>query len=403
MTNPYPNLIKNFSGNALPSTTPEDGLHEKMIVSIETIPKLTRYGETTFLEATNVVKGAPERNPERAHSPFALQVQAQGWSWQYRAAMAFRENPNHECAWITLTYATEPDSWSEARADIARWTAGVQRYHKRVLYPAAELGNDYSKSHYIIVEEEGSLHGRKHFHCLWFSPRAYGMRVPNWKEPIVKWPHGFQCVKRVTSSSTTMHLAIYIAKYCAKSHGRVKCSSHFGLTTVTKLLSTSSWGALNLMAPHLCQKFVRRVSLTPNYPTSRQMKSCALLPTSSITSAQRRRPPKAHLRAIGLRKNGFRSVSSDASPTCHDLAGSYISASRFSLIKTAYREAVTLAEIHPEIASALSGLPLFGKWAVLSSKARLAKTNPTSVWFTKSAHPRGARNRAGRHNILVSQ
>ena len=198
------------------------------IISAHNIPRLTKYGGTTFLEKTLVVEGAPEPNPT-AQKLYSIHTTAKGWEWQYRSALAFRECQNHDSAWITLTYAIEPPTWEEARRDIHRWLKRAKAFHYRVLHPAHNAGEKYVPPTYLIVEEEGQLNGRKHFHALWHSHQP--MPIKSWDEPLIAWEHGFTKIKRVQSTPGKQQgLAVYIAKYCSKANGKTLCSSHYGLT-----------------------------------------------------------------------------------------------------------------------------------------------------------------------------
>ena len=163
----------------------------------------------TFLPTFTVAKGDPDQT-KKIHEFYETISFATRFEWQYRVAMAFRESPRHQCAWVTLTYGTpaygykgEPASWITARRDIKKWQSQIRDYNNRVCVPAhhqhlAELkangklpdplppGLQYNSDEtlkYIIVEEEGSKFGRKHFHALVWFP--YHVGIDRWKENLL--------------------------------------------------------------------------------------------------------------------------------------------------------------------------------------------------------------------------
>ena len=155
------------------------------------IPILSKFGETTFLDHITVVEGAPQDKPP-AGKLESIYNTAKGWEWQWRTAMAFRELSDYDCAWITLTYATEPATWITGRSHISQWLKRLRDYHRRVLWPSDDPQLPYRKPHYLVVEEEGTKNGRMHFHALVFTHKRYNMRLCNYQDKLIKWPYGFK-------------------------------------------------------------------------------------------------------------------------------------------------------------------------------------------------------------------
>lgn len=211
------------------------------------------------------------------------------FEWQYRTAMAFREMPNYHCYWLTLTYrpADLPQTWEEARKQVSLWIKRVKEYNRRVLPKA--YGKEAKKAQYIIVEEEAPRTRRKHFHVLLWLPYFIDpgdgprRRSAFHLEKMLLWHYGFVDVKKVQAEQG---LAIYIAKYAKKNNGRVKCSTKFGWMTITTLLSVAPFRMLVVLNPQMAQKLLRRLSLTPNYPTFHRMTSWISSASALITSRE---------------------------------------------------------------------------------------------------------------------
>ncbi len=368
------------------STTPKE---EKQ----EFVSSLSKFGGMTFLENIPVLKGAP--TPPPLISAFYKTItHAQRFEWQYRVAMAFKELPGHQCAWVTLTYAVEPPTWEAARKNMKMWLRRVQDYKTRVLLPALEGAGeslDDSKIHYIIVEEEGAENGRKHFHALVWLPAP--LPIKQWEDKLIKWQHGFQKVKRVKPDDT-VGLAIYVAKYATKAQGRIKCSYNFGLTTAIILLSTSSFRKLALVNIQIAQKLLRRVSLTPNYLTSRKMTYLISRLSSSTTSHKLQ--PRKNQRVTGLLTSGCQAVSDpDGRARSAVLEAAACSKTvSYSLVKDAVGEIRYLVASKVLSPLQVPGVAGFGRPRVLTVSSQLEPGKNTLIWFTKSAYPRSRRNRA---------
>lgn len=357
----------------------------------------TNFGGITFLENVPVSKGAP--NPPKHVSQFYDTISiAKRFEWQWRVAMAFKELPEHYCSWITMTYAEEPPSWEAARRNLKQWLQSVRNYHRRVLLPAQVSRRETEKMHYLIVEEEGSEKGRKHFHALVWMP--YELTPKLWESRMLKWKHGFQKIKPVRSNDT-VGLAIYIAKYATKAQGRTKCSSNLGLMTLITLLSSSSYQRLWMVVPSVAQKLLRRLSLLPNYPTSKLM-MYLISRVKSSTISQATKPPKNPLQ-IGLRKSGFPSVNNgyDTSPGCQAIASS--SEIRFSLVRNAVADIRTAIsrKIYSELQ--LPGAALFGRPKPVSLSMALEPSQNTAIWYSKSNFPRCERARSKLTTIQMGE
>lgn len=376
----------------------------------------------TFLEKRAVLKGAPTTE-KHVHEFYENIRTADRFSWQFRIAMTFAEFPRHQCAWITLTYRKEPASWITARTHINQWLKSVKDYCRRVLVPEHEQyvrerieaqplltdlppglqKNPAETIRYIIVEEQGSENGRKHFHALVWMP--YKLPIRQWEDPLIKWKHGFQKIKRQRADDDIKR-SIYIAKYAMKSNGRIKCNVNFGLMTTTILMSISSFRLLVMVHPSLAQKLLRRLSLKPNYPTLKLMTS--LTSSGRLSTILPSVPPPS---VLGQNRTGARSGSKAAAD------GSVAAIKRMGtevyrpVPRTAVKEAVedirTFAawscsqEGFPDLNKTLPGLALFGRPLPITLSARLEPHKNTAVWFAKSNYPRCARNRAKRTAIQV--
>ncbi len=368
----------------------------------------TKIGGTTFLETIQVKKGAPTGPPTHVSGFYDTIKVAERFEWQWRTALAFKEHPMHHVYWITYTYAYEPNLWRVARKDIGRQIDRLRNYNRRVLIPEHEQyardtsgdprNNSDEKMHYIIVEEEGSDHGRKHFHALVFMPYKIPLDLFNRKH--LKWPHGFQLVKPLRTREA-MGLAIYIAKYATKSQGRVKCSSNFGLTTITTLLSLSAFNRLMTLDLPMGQKLLRRLSLTPNYPTSRKIMSLISQVKSSTTLVPvptLRNPPTMIGKQISgtLADNG-----SDSTPLSQATAlGREV---RFTLVKTAIAEIRTAIARKILPALSLPGIRTVGCPYPRSRSLRLEPDHNTAIWLAKSAYPRAKRARARNRAVRLGE
>lgn len=367
---------------------------------ISHLPKLTKFGGTSFLERTTVREGAPSNTPRKISELLEIHSFARIFEFQYRTAMAFRENPDHHCHWITLTYRNpEPATWLAARRHIKQWLRITKDYHRRVLLPAqTNRTNPNEKPVYIIVEEEGELHGRKHFHVLWWSAYPH-MQFHN---HITKWKHGYQTIEALKTGDNR-NLAIYIAKYANKSNGRIKCSYKFGLTTLISLLSLSHFHRLAMVNLVMAQKLLRRLSLTPNYPTSRTINYLISRQTLSITSPLMENPP--HLpQVIGLPMNSF-PPANNASPSPQYMASTVRNTVSKTLVKNAVREirAAANGDLESPLHQTLPGTALFGVPYITTTSARLEKGRRTSLWFTKSQHPRQQNNRSRGNGIRLDE
>lgn len=371
---------------------------------VRLLPKQTKYGGTSFLESTLYVKGAPKQPKEHIGSMAIWR----NFEWQFRCTMAFREYSDHDCAFITLTYREpEPASWDTCRTDIDGWLKRLRKYHERVLAKAIdEPKHLYTRPKYIIVEENGKLNGRKHFHALIFTAKKYSMRLANYRDPACAWRHGFIDAKRVNSKySGQRNLAIYISKYVNKSHGRNLCSFNFGLTTTTILLSISSWEQLYLINQTLFQKLLRRLSLTANYPTSNRLNSLHLRQMRWTTSQLRLHPPGIHRPVIGSPETGSLIVSKEDAGTLSYKHSNALRSSSYPLVKRCIQslKAPDATPLCKQAASCLPGLALFAKGPVLTNSARLEPDKATAVWFAKSAHKRSAAERARNTTVQVPQ
>lgn len=361
-----------------------------------TIFQQTKYGGTTFLDVIPITQGAPLEKP-KASELFSIMDQAQKWQWQFRTIMALREHPKHTVAWITLTYAQEPPTWDSARRHITQWLRSVKDYHRRVLLPArTPHDNPNHKPAYIIVEEEGALHGRKHFHVLFLS--AYPLPIKQWEEPLLKWKHGFQKVKRIDLNQT-IGLAVYIAKYANKSQGKTKCSSHFGLTTITTLLSLSRFHLLFQVNPTLAQKLIRRLCLTPNYPTFRTMTYLASRQTFSASSIPH--SPSLHKRTGTMITDLNASKDLNASPSPDNLARTRISQLATPMVRKALHQITACAstDLSRSLIQCLPGLSSFGRPKLATFSTCMEPENNTLIWLTKTHYRHCARNRSSRPKL----
>lgn len=201
----------------------------------------------------------------------------------------------------TLTFRREPS----ARAGLklaTRWIQRVKEAHRKALLPATEAvlreleeqrsldplaAAAYNRFFhltnwrfaYLLVQEHGSDNGRLHYHALTFHP--YPVTYRAWHLPIMRWPLGHHQHKLVSGGDRT-RAAVYIAKYLLKE-GNPVCNSHFGLTSVTTLLSNSSFRTLAIAHSLTALKLLRRLSLSRFYPTSKLISYLASRDKSWIT------------------------------------------------------------------------------------------------------------------------
>lgn len=351
--------------------------------------KHTNFGGTEFLDSKHELEGDP-KPLDQARRLLREVGDARRFEWQFRAAMAFRERPNEQAWWITLTYRDpEPADWMEAGRHVSLWVKRLRKnYYK--------TRSDKTAMQYLVVEEEGSINGRKHFHCLVWTPRYAHTEFRNnkafWMQKAVKWPHGFIDVKRLDDRDT-QGLAIYIAKYANKSNtGRTRCNSHFGLTTTTTLLTLSSFRLLTLSNPRLAQNLLRRLCLTPNYLSFPKLTSLISQHKLSTTSASRKALQKMQM--IG-KKTGLRQLQD---MKVNALTSS-VTARAHPFGPASFK--VILSEIYAHFAGhvpgttdrLLPGLQGFGSPFPLSRSPRLATDKATRVWFVRFNHPKCLRNR----------
>ncbi len=363
---------------------------------------LTKIGGTTYLDTVQVITGAPTSPPAHVSQFYKTIDAARSFEWQFRISQAFKEYPMHQVAWVTLTYAVEPITWEAARLDIKPWLKSLKDFTRRVVVkehhvflkshpaskaPGAQINPD-ERTHYIVVEEEGKKAGRKHFHALIWSP--YKIPIKIWEQPLLKWKHGFQKIKRVDSNN--IRLAIYIGKYATKNHGRTLCNYNFGLMTVITLLSISAFRLLMEAMPTIAVKLLRRVSLTANYPTFKQMTYLISRAKSSTTSRSLTLPLSTpHRPVTGLAMSGYHFVN-DCAPD--RIFAAACSSSRFSLVRSAI--VAIRAAVSREILSdkVVPGLHLWASPTVHYSSTQLEPDQATAVWLSKSRYPRCQRHRA---------
>lgn len=368
-------------------------------------------GGTTYVNVVPRKEGDPTALSQ-VRKFYSKIEDARRFEWQYRTAMAFREKPRHTCYWITLTYRLEPDSWELCRRDAALWIKRVKEYVRRVIVPVHKPVDP--KVQYIIVEEEGELNGRKHFHVLIWMPTKLALSA--WKrENMLKWRLGFVDVKQVAKGQA---LAIYIAKYAKKSGGRVKCSLKFGLMTTTLLLSLSSFRVLALVDLGMAQRLLRRLSLTPNYLTSARMNSLISSVRFPITSRETRevvaRNPigersfwRRQISAIMLNRGileGADTVSNTTATrvyvrslvrqTAYDIRR--LQSWQSLVCKTLYphKSGVTAVERLSLVEEVFPGIASFGRPRPISRPPRVGKDQDPRVWYRKFKHPACARARA---------
>ena len=363
----------------------------------------TNSGEKLrFLDDSTVKKGDPE--PVNARRLAQVVEGARRFEWQYRAAMAFRERRHQQGWWVTLTYSeTElPATWETARRDIALWTKRLRKFIRK---------HTKETMQYLIVEEEGELRGRKHFHALVWLPVDLELQFRTDKKlwvdtPLLKWHHGFMDVKKL-DVSRQQGLAIYVAKYAKKHNGRTKCNYSFGLNPATMLLSLASFRMLFLMAPRMAQNLLRRLSLTPNYLSLRTMTS--LLSSETLPTTFQDRSALQKIRATGTRISSVKqlrkiiSEGSDALTGSPDLASKVSTALCFALVKDCVKQlrSDSFRSLQPDAEVYFPGARLFGTPRPVSDAARLEPDRRTAIFFVRSKHPRCATRRARNNSVRM--
>lgn len=366
------------------------------------------FGGRDFVSPIPLTRGAPKPIAQEQSAWYAKRertIAGRSYEWQFRTACAFRENPKHHCYWVTLTFRDPEPSWQEARTMLDRYLKRIRKFVERIQIPAAVDMDCYRKddSHiaYVVTEEEGSENGRKHFHMLMWLP--YRVPVTHWrKQPYLIWHHGFIDCKAITTDDT-MGLAIYIAKYAHKAQGRTKCSSHFGLTIATTLLSISSFNALAISHPRMAQNLLRRLCLTPNYLTYRTLTYLALQSRSWITAHGTKAAPSLAL--IGFRTNGCLPLkSTDRNRVYSGLPRETdysVCANLTRAVITTLWEAIDRDRpFHKQpLGKALPGLFTFGKPRLRSYSLALEPNGATAVWLERHAYSSRRSRIARRHNL----
>ncbi len=361
-----------------------------------------RYGD----QRPRYLKGDPEKAGPLVH--YNLNTT----EWQFRILEEIRQCPGYCVTFHTLTYAQEPKSDDQARRHLTNYLARLKRYAQCVILPAAqdcledkELRTDerLKAQHVVRVDaniryfaalEYGSKSNRKHFHMLTFFPTYMSYSI--WNTKMLQWRHGFHDHKLLDPDRSSK-LGWYLAKYVSKSNGRTRCSLNFGLTTLTALMSLASYRLLYLMAPRLAQTLLRRLLLTPNYPTSRKMSSLISSPKPLITSLpatiQRMVPQLTgelnSLKQLGLSEDAeLRNIVRNES-------------ARRALSIQLVRE--TIIQVKALSAEALGypvpktpGLRTFGRSRPVSLSLLVEPNQEAAIWFRTSNYPRTARNRASR-------
>lgn len=73
---------------------------------------------------------------------------------------------------------------------------------------------------FVCTAEQGSLHGRLHYHVLLYSTVSV-----RWRDLCETWKSGYSTAKLVKDPKGAFR---YVAKYLAKAHGKVRASLGFG-------------------------------------------------------------------------------------------------------------------------------------------------------------------------------
>lgn len=404
-------------------------------------------------ECTDKTAGFRDEGPETISPTASAQMwrhKARPWEWQYRIISNLAFHPRHCHTYMTLTFDGDEPCSKKARKmlrkQLDKWSyhfrkripRRVDRLLSRELHMLLDSELEFVKrTHplpkgnqftYLVVEERGSKNGRIHFHLL-LSTAIY-MRWRDWKAPGIRWPHGFMHHKLVTTDGDPGHgLATYISKYITKSQGvRPLCSYNYGLERETTLLSSSNFQALAVCYPRMAQRLLRRLSLTPNYPTcqtlnyllSRQKLSTtsvdqkisnltALLlqtETGSLTIGYRQLDVFS-LRPVPIRGESEAPREGDpfpggSDPLAHDQGRVMDSTICKALTRAVIRDIRSHA-VEGLDPSVFAGLRLFGRPRPITQSVLSESKHDTALWFQRMVYPKCRGHRAGKPALALSQ